>query len=445
MGIDRFFHFDAADVFAAADDDVFLAVNDEQIAVLVEIAQIARAEEAIGHDRLTGGFAVVPVAVETDDRAERHFTDLARSKLAAIIVEDRHFDQRLGSGAGRAGLGHVVFVEIAAARSVGFGQAVTQQRKGVRQRVLDLADVIGRARRAACGKGGAAGQIILAAIGVGRDLEAHQRHADEIGDLFLLDQPHRLFGIPFRHQDQLASDHKALQHDRYFAGDMEQRHIDQCRGLRCWRFALVGQVRQHRQRLANEVEHRLGDCAVIRPGAFALTGRSRGVEDCGDIIADQVRQCGIGPAALGQKRGQPFLPWAIVGKFDHPGRKFEIGDPGRALGIGQHQLAIGQFDPGGHFIAGPPAVEQRRAAARHQHRHVGHDPVGRIARGDPDPVALLQAVSGHQPAGHAARGGIDFCKGGANITIDQEFRFAMLGAEMLEHRGQSGRRVRHHR
>ena len=58
-------------------------------------------------------------------------------------------------------------------------------------------------------------------------LEAHQRHADEVGDPLDVDQPHRLFGIPPGHQHQLAAHREALQHHRHHAGDVEQRDVDQ--------------------------------------------------------------------------------------------------------------------------------------------------------------------------------------------------------------------------
>jgi hypothetical protein len=45
--IDRRFHLDAADVLAAADDDLLHAVDDEQEAVLVEIADIPGMEPAV--------------------------------------------------------------------------------------------------------------------------------------------------------------------------------------------------------------------------------------------------------------------------------------------------------------------------------------------------------------------------------------------------------------
>ena len=44
MGVDRRLDLLRADILAAADDDVLLAVDDEQIAVLVEIADVAGPE-----------------------------------------------------------------------------------------------------------------------------------------------------------------------------------------------------------------------------------------------------------------------------------------------------------------------------------------------------------------------------------------------------------------
>ena len=44
MGVDRGLDLLHADILAAADDDVLLAIDDEQIFVLVEIADVAGAE-----------------------------------------------------------------------------------------------------------------------------------------------------------------------------------------------------------------------------------------------------------------------------------------------------------------------------------------------------------------------------------------------------------------
>src|SRR3546814_19607257 len=54
MGIERGLHLLAADILAAADDDVLLAVDDEKIAVLVEIADIAGAGVARWEESCVG-------------------------------------------------------------------------------------------------------------------------------------------------------------------------------------------------------------------------------------------------------------------------------------------------------------------------------------------------------------------------------------------------------
>src|SRR3546814_13638533 len=78
-------------------------------------------------------------------------SDVCSSDLA-VIVEDLHIDQWLPGATGRSGLGPVILVEIAASTGVGFGQAISQQRETAGERLLDLGDMIDRARRAARGK-----------------------------------------------------------------------------------------------------------------------------------------------------------------------------------------------------------------------------------------------------------------------------------------------------
>src|SRR3546814_17331112 len=83
--------------------------------------------------------------------------------------------------------------------------------------------MLGRARRAAAGVALARREIIFRPVRMDEDLIAHQRYADEIIDLLFLDQPHRLFGVPFRHQDQLAPEREALEEHGDFRGAVEQR------------------------------------------------------------------------------------------------------------------------------------------------------------------------------------------------------------------------------
>src|ERR1700738_1664266 len=62
MGINRAFNVGGIDIVAAGDDHVLEAIDDEQIAVLVEIADIAGPKEPIDH-RTLGLVLAVPVAL----------------------------------------------------------------------------------------------------------------------------------------------------------------------------------------------------------------------------------------------------------------------------------------------------------------------------------------------------------------------------------------------
>ena len=129
--------------------------------------------------------------------------------------------------AGRSRLGGIIAPEIAAADGIGLGQAIAERRLGGGKLLLQPLDMADRARRAAGGDVGQRRQVVFVAVGMVHQLEAHRRHADEIGDLLLLDQPQRLARVPFGHQHHAAADDEAVEHHRHFAGDVEQGHAEQ--------------------------------------------------------------------------------------------------------------------------------------------------------------------------------------------------------------------------
>ena len=147
--------------------------------------------------------------------------------MPVALAEDRELDERLLRAAGRGRLGGIIAPEIAAADGVGLGQAIAERRLRVGKLLRSRSTwATGRgAPPAAMSVSGR--QIVFVAVGMVHQLEAHRRHADEIGDLLLLDQPQRLARIPFGHQHHAAADDEAVEHHRHFAGDVEQRHADQ--------------------------------------------------------------------------------------------------------------------------------------------------------------------------------------------------------------------------
>ena len=84
---------DAVDVLAAADDHVLLAVGDEEEALVVEVADVAGVQPAVGIDRLGGGLGLVPVAGHEDRAGDAHLAGLARrraSSPSASTIFSRH-------------------------------------------------------------------------------------------------------------------------------------------------------------------------------------------------------------------------------------------------------------------------------------------------------------------------------------------------------------------
>ena len=217
------------DILAAADDDVLLAVDDEQIAVLVEIADVAGADIAVGGEQRRGRFRVAPIAFDVGRACGCAISPRSPGGRCAVAgAEDRDLDERLLRPAGRGRLGGIIAPEIAAADGVGLGQAVAERRLRIREtRCCSRSTwLTGRGAPPAV-MSVSDDRSYLCAVGMVHELEAHRRHADEIGDLLLLDQPQRLARIPLGHQHHAAADDEAVEHHRHFAGDVEQGHAEQ--------------------------------------------------------------------------------------------------------------------------------------------------------------------------------------------------------------------------
>ena len=78
------------DVVAAADDHLLLAIDEEQVAVLVEVAEITGGEPALAVDRGRRRVRVVPVAADDRRSAELHLTHapLVRIRDANLRAPD---------------------------------------------------------------------------------------------------------------------------------------------------------------------------------------------------------------------------------------------------------------------------------------------------------------------------------------------------------------------
>src|SRR3954454_9448286 len=184
------------DVVAAADDHVLLAVDDEEVAVLVDLGHVARVEPAVAHDLLRGVVAV-PVALHEVVAADGDLADLALAHLLAVLVDRLHL-HALDRGADRAGLALAV------------GVVEGRDRRGLRQPValedlaaeglLEAAQHLDRERRAARDAQPQARRVVVVALGVVEDRVVHRRDALEDRHAVAVDGLQRLAGVEPRDQ-----------------------------------------------------------------------------------------------------------------------------------------------------------------------------------------------------------------------------------------------------
>ena len=97
-----------------------------------------------------------------------------------------------------------------------------------------------------------AGEAVLAGLGQTEQVARHGRRADHGAELVVVDQAGGLLHIPAVHGDQPALGAEAGQVAGMQAGDMEQRHRQQC-------------ARLHGRRRRHDAGHLLADEAVQFP------------------------------------------------------------------------------------------------------------------------------------------------------------------------------------
>ena len=127
MLVEDLFDLARIHVVAAADDQLLLAIDDEEVAVLVDSRHVAGVEPAVGVDRLRGRVGPVPVALHHVVAADRDLTDLVRAESRAVVADELHldaFDRR----ADRPGLALAV------------GMVEARDRRGLRQPVPSRID-----------------------------------------------------------------------------------------------------------------------------------------------------------------------------------------------------------------------------------------------------------------------------------------------------------------
>ena len=273
----RSLHLAAADVLSTADDQVLDAIDDEQVALVVEIGDVAGAEPPV-FEHAGIDLGPVPVADEHRRAAHQQFAALAGRQFGALLVDNLQLQHRRAApGARRAR--QVLRAADAGADRVGLGHAPAGIRHRLREHRIDSPHLLGRARRAAAAHHHQRREVVSARSRNTHQVAGDRRRPDEGRDPLSLDQRRGLLGVPLVHADDLALRPVAGEVDRVRTGHVEQRDAEQRGGLvrRLDRFDAGDQCRGLRVELPRH--QRGNDAPVRRDHALRMAGGPGGVED----------------------------------------------------------------------------------------------------------------------------------------------------------------------
>ena len=263
-------------------------------------------------------------------------------------------------------------------------------------------------------------QVVFVAVGMVHELEAHRRHADEIGDSLLLDQPQRLARVPFGHQHHAAADDEAVEHHRHFAGDVEQGHAEQGPRLVGRRAALLGQDAEQDDEPGRIGIDAGGDRAVGRKRALGLAGRARGEQDRRVVFGRDLGQDAVLVAVVRGARPAPARP-ARRSAGSESSRSAQRAAIRFARGASA-MISLGSVRSSACSIscASHQPLSRVAIAPALSDRHVGDDPGRAVAHRDADAVALADPARG-QPVGDAFGNAVELGEGQPLVARDHGF------------------------
>src|SRR5260370_14212458 len=111
MRKDGFLEFKGGDILSAADDDVFLAINNEQVASFVERGHVSGVEPATAH-RFGGSVRLAPVTFHNPITPRDDFTDGLPIARHVVIVSVHYANLRAGKRIPGHGLAHLPLLVI---------------------------------------------------------------------------------------------------------------------------------------------------------------------------------------------------------------------------------------------------------------------------------------------------------------------------------------------
>ena len=305
---------DAVDLVARAVDHVLEAIEDPQVAVGVEAADVARAPEAGGKGGGTRR-GRLPVAGHDHRAADPDLARNAGQKLATGLVDD----PQIATGDGEAD-------RIRATRRVvrrhdgrgrgGLGGAIEIHQPELGQQRREPGDRGLRHRRPAIAADPPGAKLEGGELRLEEAEVVHRRHQDCVGDPLACRQLEKAPGLERGHQDRAAGrpDHGEQHCDE--ACDVGRGHCQQ-------RAVLRPEV--HGQRV---VEDRMDDVEMGQQRALGSPGRAGGVEDDRDVLLRGLvrgRRRRAGSPAAPRSRAPPPARRARaareLGRSSAPGRR----------------------------------------------------------------------------------------------------------------------------
>ncbi|PAV69301.1 hypothetical protein WR25_10695 [Diploscapter pachys] len=304
MLVQRLFDDARIDVVAAAQDHVLDPVDDEEIAVVVEIADVSRPQRTIGEGRVGFG-RLVPIALHDLRPTRADFALLALGHDARRVFAVADFDRRAGEGqTSRAFLVDAV-ERVAGDDRRGFGQAIALDQLRARVRLERMAhfDRQRRAARNADLDRGQVGTLPLPQIG---ERIVDRGHRREVGRPGTFQRAEQLLHFKTWQQDHLCTDKRREgQHVRELAFDVERVDVDDDAARlqrREEQDRIIGRIRQaerdarplhHAQRLQARrgAVDRLAELAPAGDGPHEVDRRATG-KACDGMVEQVAEQAG---------------------------------------------------------------------------------------------------------------------------------------------------------
>src|SRR5258708_17481053 len=111
MSKDGFLEFKGGDILAAAYDDVFLAINNEQVTFFVERGHVSGVEPATAQ-RFSGSFWLVPVTLHNAIAPRDDFADGLPIARHVVVVSVNYANFDAGKRIPGHGLTHIALLAI---------------------------------------------------------------------------------------------------------------------------------------------------------------------------------------------------------------------------------------------------------------------------------------------------------------------------------------------